>query len=80
MNLPTTKILAKTINNRFWKDMGNSLIKLKENFKIKNTTHLNWMPLQYNNKVIFEYRKSWEQKGYNLVSELLHENGEILLR
>ena len=49
--------------------MGNSLIKLMEKFKMKNITHLNWMPLWYNNKVDFEYRKSWEQKGYHLVGD-----------
>ena len=57
--------------------MVNGLIKLEERLKVKNITHLHLMPLWYNSNLNFEYRMSWEKRGYHIVSDTLNENREL---
>ena len=63
------KTILKTIENKFWRDMVKSLITLISNFTIRNITHLHLIPLWYNSKLDFDFRKT--------VGDLINEKGEL---
>ena len=54
--------LKNQLNNKFWTDKINGLQVLTSKFRIENALHLYSMPLWYNSRLEFEYRKDWEKK------------------
>ena len=74
------KVILKTIENQFWKDMVRSVIRLTSNFKIRNTTQLHLMPLWYSGELDLGFRQSWKNKGYMVVGDILNQNGELLTK
>ena len=69
--------LAKTTNNKFWKDFLMSLHNLNNHLKYNNALQLHNMPLWHNSRIKFNYRKDWDKKGYRMVIDLMHSNGNL---
>ena len=57
--------------------MVKSLIRLISNFTIRNVTHVHLMPLWYNSELNFDFRRTWKNRGYLFVGDLINENGEL---
>ena len=72
------KKIIKEIDNKFWKDTVQSVIKLNTLLKYKNIEQICDMPLWHNSQLNLEYRKSWEGEGYHILSDLLNEEGKLL--
>ena len=70
-----TKIILNTIENEFWSNVVKSLLLLTSNFTIKNITHVHLIPLWYNNELNFEFRRTWKNRGYLYVGDLINEDG-----
>ena len=70
-------ILSKTMNNKFWKDFLMSLHNLNNHLKYSNTLQLHNMPLWHNSRIKLNYRKEWDKKGYLMVKDLMHINGNL---
>ena len=58
--------------------MLKGLIQLFSTFKIKNALQLHWMPLWYNSRLDYGYRQRWIDKGYIVVGDILHKDGELM--
>ena len=70
-------ILLKTMNNKLWKDFLMSLHNLNNHLKYSNTLQLHNMPLWHNSRIKLNYRKEWDKKGYLMVKDLMHINGNL---
>ena len=51
---------------------------LTSKFRIKNAIQVYSMPLWHNSRLEFEYRKDWERKGYQILEDILNEEGILL--
>ena len=72
-----TKLKHK-LNNKFWIDMINGIQVLTSKFRIKNTPQLYSMPLWHNSRLQFEYRQDWGKKGYQILGDILNEDGILM--
>ena len=70
--------LKQQLRNKFWIDMLNGLQILSSKFKIKNAVQVHCMPLWYNSRLEFQYRRDWEKKGYKVLGDILDEEGTLL--
>ena len=54
-----------------------SLHNLNNHLKYNNALQLHNMPLWHNSRIKFNYRKEWDKKGYLMVRDLMHINGNL---
>ena len=71
------KIESK-IKNKFWKNVVQSIKKLNTCLDLKKHTFIQSMPLWYNSLLNVEFRKNWEEKGINVLRDILDENGNLI--
>ena len=72
------KEISRNLKNKFWFDMLRGIIKLDENIQFNKIIHIQNMPLWYSSTFDLGYRKNWETKGFQVVNDVLDENGELL--
>ena len=72
--------ISKNLKNKFWFDMLRGIIKIDENIQFNKIIHIQNMPLWYSSIFELGYRKNWETKGYQIINDVLNENGELLNR
>ena len=74
---PTT--LIKKIDNDFWKDVARSCALLQNKLNSMQNDAYN-IPIWFNSGLQVNFKKTWYDKGYTKISDILDENGQLLSR
>ena len=69
-------LITNKINNPFWRDVVVACATLQKRIKTENNKAYN-IPLWYNTDINIKFNKTWFQKGYTKLGDILNKEGKL---